>query len=226
MVGDDRRHEPLPLLPLRNTVLLPGVTIPIELGRPASVAAVRTSHELPAGQGQNLVVVAGQRDAMVEQPQLEDLHEIAVVGRLVQVFHGLPGRITVFVHGVERVRLTDFERGQRHPSVGFEPFEDFIDEPNLAYALAGSLQDLVRRHDEFLESEHASRQRHESLERLMEERNPGRVADMAATHADLEHEARVGLLHEQSVNERLRATLELVSERVNRLEVQRDVRPG
>ncbi|MGB1698649.1 MAG: AAA family ATPase, partial [Nannocystaceae bacterium] len=72
-------------------------------------------------------------------------------------------------------------------------------------------------------TEHASRQRHESLQRLIDERNPGKVADMAATHVDLEHESRVTLLYEQSVNERLRQTLEFISEHVNRLEVQRDV---
>lgn len=224
MSGDEALHDALPLLPLRNTVLLPGVTLPIELGRPTSVAAVRTANGIATGEpGHNLVLVAGQRDAMVESPQLEDLQEVGVVGRLVQIFHGLPGRITVFVHGLERVRLTKLTRGDEHSFINFEPFEEFIDEPNLAYALAGSLQDLVRRHDDQLDSERASRQRHESLQRLLDERNPGKVADMAATHADLAHESRVSLLYEQSVNERLRQTLEFISEHVNRLEVRRDV---
>ncbi|MCA9701516.1 MAG: LON peptidase substrate-binding domain-containing protein, partial [Myxococcales bacterium] len=102
----------LPMLPLRSAVLFPGVSMPVDLGRAASVEAVRRATAHGRRQGPpNHVVVTVQRDPMVDQPGLSDLHPIATVTRIVQVLRGLPGRMTVIVRGLERVALDGLESG-------------------------------------------------------------------------------------------------------------------
>jgi ATP-dependent Lon protease len=214
----------LPLLPLRSTSLFPGVTLPIDLGRPSSVEAVRRATNRPKGDADsNLVIVATQRDAMTESPRFDDLHGVAVVGRLVQVLHGLPGRLTVLVRGLERVHLHSIEEAGGFVMASYELAHDSLGDPTLTHALSGALQDLVAQHDEMLPANRKSKQRQESLAELHAERRPGRVADMAAAHVDLDAQVRASLLQELHVPERLRRTLELISHQLNVLQVKRDL---
>ena len=214
----------LPLLPLRSMVLFPGVTLPIDLGRTASVEAVRRAHSRPRGNDDaNLVIVATQREAMTESPRFDDLHGVAVVGRLVQVLHGLPGRLTVLVEGLERVHLQEIEDAGGFVMGTYQQAHETLGDPTLSHALSGALQDLVSQHDELLPASQNTTQRQQSLDEIVNERSPGRVADMSAAHVDLEAEARASLLQELHVAERLRRTIELISHRANVLQVKRDL---
>jgi ATP-dependent Lon protease len=213
----------LPLLPLRGMALLPGVTIPVDLGRPGSVEAVRHAETLGGASSHAQLLVAVQRDPMLDAPSLDDLHPIGVTGELVQVLHGLPGRLTALIRGVERVHLQGLQV-QRAFLIGrYTPAVETMGDPTLAVALAGALQDLVQRHDELLSKESNNRQRQAALAALRSERAPGRVADMVAAHVDIDTAARLELMQDTHVPERLRRCLELVAQRINVLSVKRDV---
>lgn len=204
--------------------LFPGVTLPIDLGRPASVEAVRRANARPRdGEDSKQVIVATQREAMVESPRFDDLHGVAVIGQLVQVLHGLPGRLTVLVRGLERVHLHEIRDANGCVMARFQVAKEDPGDPTLTNALSGALIDLVKQHDELLPSAELTRQREQALRELTAERSPGRVADMAAAHVELDSEARASLLQELQVPERLRKTIELISHRVNVLQVKRDL---
>ena len=70
----------LPVLPLRNMVLFPGVFLPITVGRKASLKLVREAEK----KHKDIAVIC-QRSAHTEDPKLEDLHNIGTVGRIVRV---------------------------------------------------------------------------------------------------------------------------------------------
>jgi ATP-dependent Lon protease len=214
----------LPLLPLRSAVLLPGVTMPIELGRPASVEAVRraTAAHLVGTALHQHVVVAVQRDPMNEQPELADLHGVACLTRVVQVLRGLPGRMTVIVRGVERVELDELVREGveqvrwHRAAIVREPY-------TMLVALAEVLRDLVKRHEALVPSQRASRQRQDAVEEIQSEREPARVGDLVANLVELEQAQRIDILQQLDVAARLRRIIELVAHRCNELEVKRDV---
>ncbi|MGE5191999.1 MAG: endopeptidase La [Deltaproteobacteria bacterium] len=93
----------LPVLPLKNSLLLPYIHTPISVGRPASVAAVEAAM---ASEDKTLVVVA-QRDASVDQPQPADLYAIACKAVIKRMARG-EGGLQLLLQGVERVRLESF----------------------------------------------------------------------------------------------------------------------
>ncbi|MBK6916384.1 MAG: endopeptidase La [Deltaproteobacteria bacterium] len=214
----------LPLLPLRTLTLLPGLAQPVELGRAASVDAVRRARERGSDDPlQNLVVVATHRDAMVERPRRDDLHPIGVLAEITQALQGMPGRMTAVVRGIERVRILDVEVGASRCDAQFQRAHETMGDPTLAYAYTGALQDLVKQYESLQATSSKNRTRAQALAVLLAERAPATVADLAAAHVGLEHGEIVDILHELQISERLRKVIEFLSHRVHVLQVRRDL---
>jgi ATP-dependent Lon protease len=92
--------EELPILPLRNTVLFPGIVLPITVGRDKSIKAV-----IDAYKGDKLIGVVAQKDSSVEDPAATDLEEIGTVARIVKQIKMPDNSTTVIIQGKRRFRL-------------------------------------------------------------------------------------------------------------------------
>ena len=94
----------LPLLPLRNTVLFPGVVLPITVGRDKSIKAVNDAYK-----ADKLVGVVAQKDSEVEDPTVSDLEDIGTIARIVKLIKMPDGGTTVIIqgkrHGLKLVQL-------------------------------------------------------------------------------------------------------------------------
>src|SRR6185436_20346778 len=90
----------LPLLPLRNTVLFPGVVLPITVGRDKSIKAVNDAYK-----ADKLVGVVAQKDSEVEDPTVSDLEDIGTVARIVKLIKMPDGGTTVIIQGKRRFKL-------------------------------------------------------------------------------------------------------------------------
>ncbi|QES89047.1 endopeptidase La [Rhizosphaericola mali] len=88
------------LLPLRNTVLFPGVVIPITVGRDKSIEAVNDAYK-----GDKLIGVLAQKDLSVEDPTAEDLCPIGTVAKIVKLIKMPDGGTTVIIQGKKRFQL-------------------------------------------------------------------------------------------------------------------------
>src|SRR5579885_2162859 len=104
MPEQDHQLTTLPLLPLKNSVLYPGLLMPLSVGRPGSIAAVE---QALATEEKEIVVVA-QRDANVETPGASDLYTIGTRG-VIRKFGRTKGQIEILVYGVERVVIVKIE---------------------------------------------------------------------------------------------------------------------
>ena len=107
--GMDKVGETLPILPLRNMVLFPGVAMPIFVGRPKSMRLIRE-----ASQRKILVGVVCQKDAEVEEPGLDDLYPIGTVAEVLRVLEMPDGSTTAILQGRKRMAL--------HSLVDTEPY--------------------------------------------------------------------------------------------------------
>lgn len=93
--------ESLPILPLRNTVLYPGVVIPITVGRDKSIALIREYYK----KGRTIGVVA-QRDPNVEDPDFADLFEVGTMAYIIKTLQMPDGNTTAILQGKRRFRMT------------------------------------------------------------------------------------------------------------------------
>src|ERR1044072_6076171 len=90
----------LPILPLRNTVLFPGVVLPITVGRDKSIKAVSEAYK-----ADKLVGVVAQKDSTVEDPTVSDLEDIGTVARIIKMIKMPDGGTTVIIQGKRRFKL-------------------------------------------------------------------------------------------------------------------------
>ena len=87
----------IPLLPLRNTVLFPGVVLPITVGRDKSIKAVNDAYK-----GDKLIGVVAQKDSNVEEPEMKDLEKIGTVAKIVKLIKMPDGGTTIIIQGKNR----------------------------------------------------------------------------------------------------------------------------
>ncbi len=96
----DTIPDEIPVLPLRNTVLFPGVVIPITVGREKSIKAVNDSYK-----GDKLVGVVSQKNSNIEEPSVEDLEAFGTIARIIKQIKMPDGGITVIIQGRQRFKL-------------------------------------------------------------------------------------------------------------------------
>ncbi len=90
----------IPLLPLRNTVLFPGVVLPITVGRDKSIKAVNDAYKTD-----KLIGVVAQKDSTVEDPAVKDLEQVGTVARIVKQIKMPDGGTTIIIQGKSRIMI-------------------------------------------------------------------------------------------------------------------------
>jgi len=101
-INKEELPETLPILPLRNTVLFPGVVIPITAGRDKSIKLINETNK-----GSKVIGVVSQRDQEVENPGLNDINPLGTVATILRVLKMPDGNITVILQGKKRFEVTD-----------------------------------------------------------------------------------------------------------------------
>ena len=90
----------LPILPLKNTVLFPGVVLPITVGRDKSIQAVKAAYS-----SDKLIGVVAQKNGNIEDPSPEDLCKIGTVAKIVKMIKMQDGGTTIIIQGKKRFEL-------------------------------------------------------------------------------------------------------------------------
>jgi len=95
--------ENIIILPLRNTVLFPGIVLPITVSRDKSIKAVNDCYK-----GDKLIGVLAQKDISVEEPTIADLHNIGTVAKIVKLIKMPDGSTTIIIQGKKRFSIKEF----------------------------------------------------------------------------------------------------------------------
>lgn len=101
-INNEKLPETLPILSLRNTVLFPGVVIPITAGRDKSIRLIND-----ANKGNKVIGVVAQKDESVENPTAKEIHEIGTVAKILRVLKMPDGNVTVIIQGKKRFKVAE-----------------------------------------------------------------------------------------------------------------------
>lgn len=111
--------EALSILPLRNTVLFPGVVIPITVGRDKSIKLVKEAYK-----GSKTIGVVSQKDMTVEDPGFEELNKVGTVAHIIKVLQMPDGNTTVIIQGKQRFNLVEIVETEPYLKARVEKFNE------------------------------------------------------------------------------------------------------
>jgi ATP-dependent Lon protease len=192
---------PLPILVTRREIVLPGVVLPLEVGRRVSISGV----DAAIAEGGRLLLVP-QRDPALETPTPSDLLQVGVVGEVMQIARRSPNRYTVIVRSGPRVRLERIEQAAdgAHLLGAATPLATIVPADDEASA---ALIESARVHLTTILAEQADTTADKVREGLDEVEDPDDLVDMAAAHLELPRDEMITLLEEPDVVARLRHVL-------------------
>ncbi|ADY52460.1 ATP-dependent protease La [Pseudopedobacter saltans DSM 12145] len=118
-MNNEQTPEVLPILPLRNTVLFPGVVIPITIGRDKSIKLIKDAYK-----GDKTIGVVAQRDVSIEDPQFSDLNTIGTVAVIIKMLQMPDGNTTVIIQGKNRFQLQEELQEEPYFKAAVTKFEE------------------------------------------------------------------------------------------------------
>src|SRR5512132_3113146 len=209
------QRQTLPVLPLRGTVIFPGLTQPIAAGRPSTLRAIES-----ALKGDRLVFAVAQRDN-TDEPSPDILYSMGVIARIGQIQRGLGG-VQLLLQGEQRATALQYNMTDGYLSAVIVPAEEMspVDANDPAFT---ALQKETRERAAELGERRGLPEEvvHQVLDSVTE---PGRFADLVAGYIELPVPEKQGLLETLSVEERLRRVLVYVQRQIGLLEAQEDIK--
>jgi ATP-dependent Lon protease len=209
------QRQTLPVLPLRGTVIFPGLTAPIAAGRPGTLRAIEA-----ALKGDRLVFAVAQRDN-TDEPTPEILYSMGVIARIGQIQRGLGG-VQLLLQGEQRATALQYTTSEGYLAAVIMPVEEMspINEHDPAFE---ALHKEIRERAVELGERRGLPEEvvHQVLDSVTD---PGRFADLVAGYIELSVAEKQGLLETLSVEERLRRVLVHVQRQIGLLEAQEEIK--
>lgn len=138
-INAEETPEELPILPLRNTVLFPGVVIPITVGRDKSIKLIKEAYK-----GDKTLGVVAQKNGNIEDPTEDDLHEIGTIAYILKMLRMPDGNTTVIIQGKKRFKVTEVTQKEPYLRAKIEAFNQLEKPKGKGFnALVGSIKDLA-----------------------------------------------------------------------------------
>ncbi|HKK39311.1 MAG TPA: endopeptidase La [Cryomorphaceae bacterium] len=130
----------LPILPIRNTVLFPGVVIPITVGRDKSIKLIQEAYK-----GKRMVGVVSQKEQSIEDPEFDDLNKIGTIAKIMRLLKMPDGSTTVIIQGKKRFELIEPVTEEPYLKARVTEFPEIKPETGKKkfQALVDSLKDLA-----------------------------------------------------------------------------------
>lgn len=217
-MSEEQLHEPeellnpIPVCPMRGSVLYPTMVMPIDAGRSISIAAIQAALDLD-----RTIVIVSQRDRDVEEPTPQDLFEYGTACTILRMKKNPDGSMQMLVRALSRVKIDRYyDDGTLIEADVTEVHVDSGDEVEVEAAF----RELREKFRELLESGSRSVQ-HEVAQFVMGLDDPGQFADYVTYHLDFKLEDKQAILEATTVVERLRLVLVLVDAEIQLQEVQR-----
>lgn len=215
-INREELPESLPILPLKNTVLFPGVVIPITAGRDKSIKLINE-----ANNDDKVIGVVAQKDPDVEDPQPSDIYKLGVVARILRVLKMPDGNTTVIIQGKKRFHLDSIEKQEPYMEGKIQEITEENPAPESEeefLTILESIKDLalkIIKDSPNIPSEASFAIKNiESASFLM---------NFVASNMNLEVNSKQKLLEMMDVKERALKTLEYMNTELQKLELRNDI---
>ena len=140
-IDKEKNPETLPILPLRNTVLFPGVIIPITVTRERSVKLIKEAEK-----NNKIIGVVAQKDSKIELPKVDDLNKVGTVAQILKVLKMPDGNITAVIQGRKRFELEEIISQEPYYKAKIKDYIELKPYSDKEFdALVSSIKDIALR---------------------------------------------------------------------------------
>lgn len=204
----------LPILPLRNTVLFPGVVLPINVGRKKSLKLVQDVYR-----GGRLLGTVAQKDYTIDDPAIEDLFSVGTVAEILKILEMPDGSTSVIIQGKRRYSIREFVSEDPYYKASVEPLNDALSQNDSEFnAIVGSLKDLSIKIAQF-----SANVPPEATFAVKNIENSTFLINFICSNTDIEVEDKQNLLEIESLKERGVQAISYLVKEVQMLELKQDI---
>jgi ATP-dependent Lon protease len=209
------RATEVPVLPLRDVVVYPHMVIPLFVGREKSIKALDA-----AMQDNKQILLVAQKSADIDEPTVDDVHEIGTMATILQLLKLPDGTIKVLVEGVQRAAIKDLRDGDEFFVAGYTLLENevSIDDKELeilSRSILGAFDQYVKLNKKVPA---------EILTSLSGIDEPSRMSDTIAAHMSLKLDEKQKILEIVDVHQRLEYLMKLIDGEIDLLQIEKRIR--
>ena len=214
-INDDQIPELLPILPLRNTVIFPGVVAPITAGRDKSLRLIKSIKE-----DQKFVGMIAQRDGATEDPGQNEVFPTGTLAQIVKSFKMPDGNTTIIIQGKKRFRILEWVETEPFNMAKVEFLPEFVPGEDDAEftVLMDSIKDIAARLIQ--ESPHIPSEAQAALDNI---KSNTFLLNFIASNSSMKLEKKQEVLELDSLKERAVKVLEGLNLELKMLEVKNEI---
>ena len=215
MATEHSLQDVFPLLPLRGLLVYPAMVLHFDVGRDKSIKALEK-----AMISEHLIVLASQEDGQMDEPAQEDLYHIGTLARVKQMMKLPNGTIRVLVEGLERAKIEEFTRREDWFEVRIHRFAE-DDSLEVSAELQAMMRSLLQQFEQYVKlSKKVDQETYASVTDIDQ---PGRLADLVASHLPLKIKDKQDILEALDVRQRMEKVLQVLSDEREVLELERKI---
>jgi len=205
----------VPVLPLRDVVVYPHMVIPLFVGREKSIQALDA-----AMQDNKQILLVAQKSADIDDPNIEDVHEIGTLATILQLLKLPDGTIKVLVEGAQRARIEGMKEVGSFFVAGYQLLKDDITKNEqeldvLSRSVLGVFDQYVKLNKKVPA---------EILSSLAGIDDPSRLSDTMAAHMSLKLDEKQKILEISDVHGRLEYIMKLIDGEIDMLQIEKRIR--
>lgn len=204
----------LPLLPLRGILVFPYMVIHLDVGRERSMAAIDQ-----AMMGDRIILLAAQKETEIDSPNPDDIHTIGTLAEIKQLLKLPGGTMRVLVEGKSRGEILEFVAEEPYFKVRVQEADE--DAAYITPEIDALTHGVVHQFEEYAKLSKKVPQ--ETLGTVLGVNDPGRLADIVASHLNLKLPDKQAILESLEVAERLERLTEIIMRENEILELERRI---
>ncbi|MBI1221742.1 MAG: endopeptidase La [Bacteroidetes bacterium] len=213
-INKEKNPEELPILPLRNTVMFPGVVFPITVGRDKSIKLIKD-----AAAGKSEIGVVAQLDASVEDPEFHELHKTGTLASILKVLRMPDGNTTVIIQGKKRIQIGEMISSDPYFRARIEAAEiENIKKSKRNDALIESIKELAIRIIEL--SPNIPTEASFALKNID---SPNFLVNFIASNLNVEVQDKQAILETSNFEDRANLVLQFLTKEMQMLELKNEI---
>ncbi|MED0983852.1 endopeptidase La [Bacillus paramycoides] len=203
----------VPLLPLRGVLVYPTMVLHLDVGRDKSIQALEQ-----AAMDENIIFLAMQKEMNIDDPKEDDIYSVGTVAKVKQMLKLPNGTLRVLVEGLHRAEVIEFIEEENVVQVSIrtvtEEVEDDLEEKAL-------MRTLLEHFEQYIKV--SKKVSNETFATVADVEEPGRLADLIASHLPIKTKQKQEILEIVSVKERLHTLISIIQDEQELLNLEKKI---